>query len=204
MCCTYIFSPCLRGPNGLCFEVLLSKIQLERLLAFLGCETNVWRTAAAVHPSFYPWRLFCVKLSLAVEGQQCKTIFVFLLHQFRKGLYFLNPSKKWSLKPENFQGSCSYFPGKCVMPVLNLPLCFDTNICTFGYHHGTALPKADHLFGLEGGQEWQKIRAEVAPLYCVGLCWFKELVKLWSGVPSSQGVFSKMQGFICWWRHSSL
>lgn len=87
------------------------------------------------------------------------------------------------------------------MPVFNLLLCFDTKICTFGHQHGTAVPKTDHLFDLEGGQEWQKTRAEVAPLYfddCVGLCWFKELVKLWSDVPSSQGVFSKMQGFICW------
>lgn len=45
------------------------------------------------------------------------------------------------------------------------------------------------------------MRAEVAPLYfddCVGLCCFEELVKLWSGVASSQGMFSRLQGFICW------
>lgn len=41
------------------------------------------------------------------------------------------------------------------------------------------------------------MRAEVAPLYfndCVGLCWFEELVELWPGVPSSQGMFPGLQG----------
>lgn len=45
------------------------------------------------------------------------------------------------------------------------------------------------------------MRAEVAALYfdnCVGLFWFEEFVKLWSGVPSSQGMFSRLQGFVCW------
>lgn len=67
----------------------------------------------------------------------------------------------------------------------------------FGQHHGTALPKTNHLFDLEGGQEGQMMRAEVAHLYfddCIGLCWSEELVKLWSGVHSSQGMFSRLQG----------
>lgn len=41
------------------------------------------------------------------------------------------------------------------------------------------------------------MRAEVAPLYfddSVGLCWFEELVELWPGVPSSQGMFPGLQG----------
>lgn len=77
------------------------------------------------------------------------------------------------------------------MPVFNFLLCIDTNICAFGHHHGTALSKTNHLFDLEGGREGQMMRAEVAPLYfddCVSLCWFEELVKLWSGIPSSQGI----------------
>lgn len=41
------------------------------------------------------------------------------------------------------------------------------------------------------------MRAEVAHLYfdyCIGLCWSEELVKLWSGVHSSQGMFARLQG----------
>lgn len=83
------------------------------------------------------------------------------------------------------------------MPVLHFLLCIDTNIYTLGQHHGTALRKIDHLFDLEGGQEGQMMRAEVAPLCfddSVDLCWFEKLLRLWPGVPSSQGMFPRLQG----------